>query len=404
MLADNEAQNRILVQSVTLAAPMADLHERYIEHLGAVAHLDRRLEALPEPEELRRRKNEGLGLVAPELAVVLAYTKMHVVDALLAEPEEDPALRDHLHAYFPAAARDRFATAIDRHPLRREIATTAVVNDLVNHNGSTYVFRMMEETGSPVGDVVHAHLAASRIGDVGSYWSDVCALDGRVDHAVQVDLLQEADRLVERLSRWLLRNPRRPIDVTASVAAYSGDDATIDGMLDGYVSGTDAAHVEERRAALVGAGVPDELATRAARMDLLPASMDIARLAQSGVGPISDVAAAYFALDDRLALGELRDRIVGLHRDDRWLSLARAALRDDLNGEHAALTRTVLNDTRGSAPSMAPAERVEAWLTERRGEVDTHMRLANDAAASTAPPLATLSVVLRELRTLAGDR
>ncbi|MGW2312354.1 hypothetical protein, partial [Actinomadura luteofluorescens] len=30
---------------------------------------------------------------------------------------------------------------MDRHPLRREIITTAVVNDVVNASGCTFVFR-----------------------------------------------------------------------------------------------------------------------------------------------------------------------------------------------------------------------------------------------------------------------
>jgi glutamate dehydrogenase len=328
---------------------------------------------------------------------------MHIVDELLRDQDDDPALREHLHAYFPAAVRTRFAEAIDRHPLRREIAATSAVNDLVNRNGATYAFRMMEETGASVLDVVHAHLAATSIGEVAPFWSDVCALDGRVDHAVQVVLLQEADRLVERMSRWLLRNQRRPIDVDAVVGSYHSDVMAVDGLIHATATGSDAEHLSSRYTSLVEAGVPEDVAARAARMELLPASLDIARLAQSDAGLVAEVAGVYFALADRLALGALRDRIVDLPRDDRWQSLARAAMRDDLNGEHAALTRTVLVETRASADRPS-AERVEIWLEGRRAEVETHVRLSDEAAIAAAPGLATLSVVLRELRTLAGDR
>ena len=48
-----------------------------------------------------------------------------------------------LRRYFPTAdARAATPTQLDGHPLRREIITTQVVNDLVNRGGITFVFRL----------------------------------------------------------------------------------------------------------------------------------------------------------------------------------------------------------------------------------------------------------------------
>ena len=72
----------------------------------------------------------GPGLTAPEFAVLLAYTKLDVSARLLAsDVPEDPWLGRELAAYFPAPLRDeRFASAMARHPLRREIIATRVTN------------------------------------------------------------------------------------------------------------------------------------------------------------------------------------------------------------------------------------------------------------------------------------
>ena len=54
------------------AASMADVHQRFIRRLEQHARLDRKLEALPDDEELMERARDHRGLTRPELAVLLA--------------------------------------------------------------------------------------------------------------------------------------------------------------------------------------------------------------------------------------------------------------------------------------------------------------------------------------------
>ena len=56
---------------------------------------------------------------------------------------------------------------------------------------------------------------------------------------------------------------------------------------------------------------------------------------------VVSVADVYFSLGARLELHWLRDRIVALSRDTRWEAMARAALRDDVYSEQAALTASL---------------------------------------------------------------
>ena len=140
-------------------------------------------------------------------------------------------------------------------------------------------------------------------------------------------------------------------------------------------------------------------------MEQLPAALDIVRLAQQGSvageqWSVDDVAAVYFAIDDRLGLGSIRARILALPRDDRWDALARAALRDDLATEHAALTAVVL----AADASVAPRERLESWAAQHPSTVERHLAVTQEIQESAVSNVATMSVVLRELRTLAVAR
>ena len=52
------------------------------------------------------------------------------------------------------------------------------------------------------------------------------------------------------------------------------------------------------------------------------------------------------------------DRIIELPRADRWQSMARASIREDLYAAHAALTADVLSVGNGTS---TPEQRFKAW-------------------------------------------
>ncbi len=400
VLADNIDQNQALVNAVSLAPAMLDTHARYLSHLEKIARLDRHLEALPDTDALLERKAQGAGLTTPELAVVLAYTKLSLTEQFLAEDVNETSLRGVLHGYFPALLAERFTAAIDLHPLRREIIATSIVNHVVNRNGITFVFRLQEESHATVGDVIRAHIAASTLFDADALWNTIRSATTHSREATTVAMLLEVDRVVERVSRWILRHRRLPLDVGEVVAAYRDGVARVSELLSGLFSPAEQTAVQERAEAWITDGAPPELANRVAALDLLPAALDITRITIVGQtdATVDATARVYFTLDERLGLGTLRDRIVALPRNDRWDALARSALRDDLAGEHSALTAAVL----ATATTPEQYDQYEAWSTLHAPAIREHlttMREVEDGGQST---IASLSVVLRGLRSLAG--
>jgi glutamate dehydrogenase len=400
VLADNIDQNQALVNAVTLAPAMLETHARYLSHLEHVARLDRSLEALPDTDALLERKAQGNGLTSPELAVVLAYTKMSLTEQFLTEGFQESAMRDVLHAYFPRLVRDRFAAAVDLHPLRREIIATTVVNRMVNRNGVTFAFRLQEETHATVGDVLRAHIAASQLFDADALWAEIRSLRDRAPEPTLVSMLLEIDRVVERASRWILRHRRLPLDVSEAVSAYTSGVERVGELLDGLISVGERTAVETCAAGWTENGVSMQLAHRVAFLDLLPAALDITRLTIIGQGDASvdTTARVYFTLDERLGLGLLRERIVALPRNDRWESLARSALRDDLAGEHSALTTAVL----GTSTTSDEYDQYAAWSTLHEAAIRQHLTTMKEMEESGPATIASLSVVLRGLRSLAG--
>ena len=108
--------------------------------------------------------------------------------------------------------------------------------------------------------------------------------------------------------------------------------------------------------------------------------------------------AVYFTLGDRLGINWLHERVEALPRHDRWQTLARAALRDDLYGLQAEFTAEVLRDV--PEEPEAPA-RIEAWVEGNRASIERSLQVLRDVNASGTFDLSTLLVALRESRNLA---
>ena len=87
-----------------------------------------------------------------------------------------------------------------------------------------------------------------------------------------------------------------------------------------------------------------------------------------------------------------------LPRDDRWNSMARSALRDDLYAAHAALARDVLVTTEPGADAGGAPRRSGRTRTAPRSAVPR--QTLGEIWESDSFGIATLSVALRAIRTL----
>jgi glutamate dehydrogenase len=397
VLRDNYRQNRALDNGNAQAPEMEDVHARFLRSLEQQRHLDRAVERLPDDELLTTRRNAGLGLTVPELAVLLAYAKIALQEELLEGAVPDDAdFTAELVRYFPTPLPERFLDQLHRHPLRRELVATMLVNGVVNRAGTTFTFRVAEETGASGADIVRAHEAARAIVGQEALWRDIEALDRVVDVDTQTAMYLESRKLVERVSRWLLRHRPARLPVAATIAEFGPAVAELTTALPASARGIERDRLEQSTEAFAGRGVPRDLAARIAGLDLLPAAPDVAEVAAARSLPVRHVAEVYAAVGDRLRLDWLRDRIVELPRAEHWDALARNALREDVAGEHRRIVDAVL----ASSTQERADDAFDMWVDGQRPTVDRALAVINDIATQGVFDLATLSVGLRALRSL----
>ncbi|WP_328701828.1 NAD-glutamate dehydrogenase [Aestuariimicrobium ganziense] len=398
VLRHNIDQNVALSNALARAVDFAGLHQSLMDHLAASSDFDREVDEMPSRDELERRIAAGEGLTSPELATLMAWTKLDLAEELLAtDLPDDPYLADRLVTYFPHQLRERFAEQMAAHPLRREIITTVAVNRFVNSQGITAAARLTDEFGVGPDHVVRAQLAARSIFSAGGV--EVAVARAGVHPDMQREIRLACRRLVDRGTRWLLQNLPHPIEVQATIDQYRGGVETLVDRFGELLVPDERDRVLDRLDRYLTAGVPEQVAKLAA----------VSRHAHLALGMVADAeatgvelmraAAVQVQLSTRLGLDRLLAGIEALPRKDRWEAQARAALRGDLLSLVSQLTRAALAE---APPDSSSEQVVEAWW-ERTPHVDERADLLADVLARD-PELAPLQVGLRVVRTLLGGR
>ena len=396
VLRDNYFQTQSLSVSGALAPSLLDAQERFIKSLEKAGRLNRAIEYLPDDEEFAERRTARLGLTSPERAVLLAYSKIALNEALIdSDVPDDPFISTALERYFPVPLRSRFKAAIHAHPLRREIIATHVTNSMINRVGSTFVHRLQEETGASAPDVVRAYLIVREVFGFVDLWRAIEALDYKVPDRVQTAIIIDSGRLIVRGTLWFLRNRAHLADLTRSIGHFAAGTKRVAALLPEILANSEQTTFTAAAARLEKEGVPPELARRAAGLDAMFGALDIVAVASALRREIDSVARVHFALAGELDFPWLRSKIGMLSADDHWHALAKAALRDDLASTLRALSQDVLSDS--------AADPIGAWKARNGVLYERFRQVLADLRATEPPDLAMLSVAMRELRNLTSQ-
>jgi glutamate dehydrogenase len=393
VLRDNYFQTQCLSITHRLGPRLLDQEARFIRFLEKNGRLNRALEFLPSDDEIAERKalgGERGRLTTPERAVLLAYCKMWLFDELLnSDLPEDEWVGTALARYFPTTLRDKMAAYIPRHPLKREIVATHVVNSMVNRVGATFTHRITEMTGAKAAQVVRAYLLAREVFGIVALWQQIETLDNRAPDALQAEMLIREGWLTSRATTWFLRSKRLAEPMRATIERLEPAVGRLAARL------APAASKSALAVAWIGAGVPAELAARIVSAEGLLDALDIAEVAETSQRAFDEVCEMHVGVGERLGLARLRAQIDALPSDSYWQSRAKTALGDDLAGLQRALAQEVL-----AGQSGAPAAMIDAWEAAHAVPLERARRLLADLGETKQADLAMLSVALRELRNL----
>jgi glutamate dehydrogenase len=403
VLHNNYLQSQALSVLEQRAPERLTEYQSLIRALERGGYLNRAIEYLPGDEEFIERRKQGTGLTRPELAVVLAYSKIWLSNHLLdSDLPDDPYFASEVQRYFPTPVRKRYAHDIRRHRLRREIVTTQTTNSLVNRMGPVFVTRAQEETRADPAAIARAYSIAREIYAMRSLWFAIEALDNRIPAGVQYGMFYRGARLLRHTSYWLLRERGHDLHIENSVRELRPGVEQLAERIDIVISGSARDQYDRIFAELTGGGVPEKVARRVARLTLLEPALDIVALSSREKIPVLEVARDYFGVGVALGLDWLHGEIDRLPVDGSWQASARTGLRDAAMRAHRDVALQVLRLHDGASRKLDAGSRLDAWSRQREEALGTWKRTQAEMRAAGTADFATLTVGLQAIRSLAG--
>jgi len=227
-------------------------------------------------------------------------------------------------------------------------------------------------------------------------WQKIENLDNKVLPEVQLDMLMEVRKLIERTMYWLQSNRSHIQSIDDIVLEFAEGVTAVNKDIVSYATVGVKERIQKRAAIYQAAGVDEELALEISSLELESTSLDIIAIHSVVQCGKDDVLPVFFAVIEELELNWLYVCISQLSRNNYWQSLARSALRNDLHTEIRVLTSSIFD----AAKKLTGEELVSAWRERNHVEIERYLHLVSIIQAENEVQIEQLSVILKELHVI----
>ena len=393
VLDDNRLQT--LAISVAEMGGAGDLpaYVRLIETFESGGRLDRVVEGIGPNEELLRRAAEGKGLMRPELAVLLATSKLAVQDAIEHDPMgDDKTLNNILLAAFPKEMVAKHEGAILSHRLRKEIIATKIANRMINRLGMLRPFELAEEEGCNLADVASAFAVVERIFDLEALWDSFDTAP--MAEETRLMLFKEAADEIRAHMADIIRNAHEGRSVGDATALYRPVVEKLSAQLGELLPPEVRRQTESFGRRLVDNGGPQKLVEKLVRMAQLDGAIGLAALSSAQKVDVAELTRAFTALGDALGINWAQGTAMQMDPQDPWERLLVAGLARDFQAMRLDFLRR--------HGAKKPVQATETWLAENSARAMAFRTMIDRARLGGLPSPAMLAQIAGQARVLLG--
>ncbi len=395
VLEDNFDQAWVMSFSAFHAEKNLGLHINYINELESLGVLNRKVEFLPDDKELIERKSAGKGLTRPELAVLLAYTKIHIKHAILdSNVPEDPYLKQIMVTAFPPTICKKYKAIMSDHRLHRDIIATQLSNLVVNEMGITFVYRLQIETGASIPDIIRAHAVASNIFGTKDLEVLIRSLDFNIPLPDQYDMLFHLRNLINLAARWFLHTTQLKGDLEQLINHYQSKIKTLAKLTPTLMGGLTKKYLENLTEKFQKIGLAKEVASRIATYRAIYTSLNIIAVATNNNFDLIKTAKVYFIGGERINLVWFRDQLANDTREGHWNALARLTLRDEFDIAQRALTVAIMDSNKHQSDAT---KLVDFWMQANQAALARWEKLLTMLHGSNVIEYTMFFIAVREL-------
>ncbi|MFV2031274.1 MAG: NAD-glutamate dehydrogenase domain-containing protein, partial [Gammaproteobacteria bacterium] len=397
-LSNNYRQTQVIDSIVQHAAENMHQHARFMRHLEREGIMNRKLENLPNDEEITARIAQSKGLTRPELSILLSYSKLTYKNALLGSSALLEECYNHLLLdYFPKKLREHYADEILQHPLRKEIIATLLSNMITNNIGIGFGYRIREETGASIENIAKAYVVCVDIFKLNDTWNALEKLDNVVNEHCRYDCFRTVSGLLERSISWLLRNKSANFDVSHLIERYQGDIKILIKAISSVIIGQSRKNYNAARKQFVKYKLPAQLAQELAEKTTLASAFDIIEIKSKLNSSTENTAKLFYALSERLQLHWIRNAISQTIVRNHWNHLAIVNMRNDLHANQRNLTELILHSIDNKRHTT---KALNLWEKNHADALERYDHMINELSARQNVDFPATSVAVSEIRRL----
>lgn len=406
VLRDNYKQAQAISLLEAQGQNLLDGQLQIMRTLEAKGILNRALEYLPDDATMLEYQTLQKGLTKPEIAILLAYSKIDFYQEILKSPLlDDFIFEEDLLNYFPECMRKNYRAEILTHPLRREIIATKITNEIVNRISASFIYDMMAKLNCQIEDVYRAYFIVRNVFNLRALWRQLESLDKLIHPDTLLKVMIDILHMVRRTIKWLIRHYKMADSITASTHLFKLGTGAFLADLDHFLDEQSQLNLQQQITAYENTGLPHKLALEISYLQVATSSPDIILIASQTGYSIAQIAMIYFLVGARLGITRMRKAIGKIKSNTSWHRLAMVGLQEDLfNVQNEIVLQVLRFDEKNSdSPDLQTTVLMGRWITSLKDKINSFDGLFQEAFLQNSLDLANLTVITRELRNLTTE-
>ncbi|GAB5459738.1 MAG: NAD-glutamate dehydrogenase [Henriciella sp.] len=389
VLAHNYDQTAALSLAEHGAKENHDAFERLMTSLEGRGVLDRDVEGLPSTAEMASRPSEKKYLTRPEIAVLMAWSKIVLFDDLVnSDLPDDTYFADTANRYFPKSLRT-YEEAIASHRLRREIIATVLANRIIDYCGPVFFLRLSEQSGVAPHAIVSAFEAACTLLRADDLLDAINNLDNKVPAKSQIALRETLRDSLGALTQGLIAQTSLA-GIAEQVLGLSSVADALRNALPESLTSFERNRLNKRIKTLSVDGVPKEVAEAVAITGWLVETPEIAAMSVRVERPAAAVFSDVQSISEALGFSRLSASAHSVLKSmPHWDRLATHRLLGELTHMKFETAFTALSK-----------DGADIWLAACAEESRT-LRSSIKTLTTNRPSFAQLSLAANTIRSFA---
>jgi glutamate dehydrogenase len=393
VLETNYNQTLALSMTNSVAKRRADLHARFMNYLEEHAGLNRQVEILPDNRLILTGRNGYIGLTRPELAVIMAYSKLKLYNDILKSTIPDEPLFDEIvKGYMPSPLRI-MDEALNTHKLRREIITTVITNRAVNEGGISFIFRLCERLNISVQHAMRSYIAARRTMNFGALIAQINSLDNKIPYELQNKLyLILRSSLFDQTRCIALRNVEG-FDIQGIVNKYYSPFSELIKNINNNLEHNIKTKFNDYLSKHHHENLPASLNEHICGLYFMKNGLDIIDISLEMNINIDKTFMYYFSIIEKLDMDSLRRKATEISLSDIYDQMALSQIISDMDKAAKSLVMKIFSS----------GHNIEQWFDMQTDKIQKFHATFSDAIAVQQLGLSRLSIITGALRQLSVD-